>query len=60
MLKSLSILLPSYNNDCRPLISALHSQAEALGDKLSSYEIVVYDDCSTDTAKAEARHIAAS
>lgn len=54
MLKSLSILLPSYNNDCRPLITALHSQAEALGDNLSSYEIVVYDDCSTDTAKAEA------
>ena len=54
MLKSLSILLPSYNNDCRPLITALHSQAEALGDKLSSCEIVVYDDCSTDTAKAEA------
>ena len=26
-LKSLSILLPSYNNDCRPLITALHSQA---------------------------------
>lgn len=57
---SLSILLPSYNNDCRPLLKSISRQASALVGSLLYrprctgqpyvafiYEVIVYDDCST-------------
>ena len=40
----LSILIPVYNFNCRPLLESLHSQAEALN---IDYEIIVADDAST-------------
>lgn len=40
----LSILIPVYNFNSRPLLESLHSQAEALNIE---YEIVVADDAST-------------
>lgn len=45
----LSILIPTYNFDCLPLIRELHEQCEALRaeDTAFDYEIVVADDCST-------------
>lgn len=49
----LSILLPSYNNVCVPLVQALQRQADALRGKLDKpfrYEIIVADDGSTDAA----------
>lgn len=39
----LSILIPTYNYDCRNLVSALHQQAEQAG---ITYEIIVADDAS--------------
>lgn len=44
----LSILIPTFNDDCRALVSALAHQAEA--DGLSAWEIIVADDGSTDTS----------
>lgn len=42
----LSILLPSYNNRCYPLVHALKQQADAIGGL--RYEIIVADDGSRD------------
>ena len=47
MLNSLSILLPSYNNNCVSLVKQLHRQAELLGPQGLRYEIIVADDGST-------------
>lgn len=47
MRKTLSILIPTYNDDCLDLVKELASQAEGT-DGLSDFEIVVADDCSTD------------
>jgi len=44
---TLSILLPSYNNDCTTLVKQLARQCELQGDSLS-WEIIVADDGSTD------------
>ena len=43
-MKQLSILIPTYNHNCLPLVSALQEQASALG---AAYEIVVADDGSS-------------
>ena len=48
----LSILIPTYNGDCRALAAELSSQAEAI-DGLD-YEMIVADDGSSDTAKRDA------
>ncbi len=48
----LSILIPTYNGDCRELVSELSSQAEALS--ALDYEIIVADDGSTDSMKVDA------
>lgn len=40
----LSILIPIYNYNCKPLLESLHAQAEA---SHLDYEILVADDCST-------------
>lgn len=45
-IRELSVLLPSYNNDCRKLMSVLCAEAEALEQKGVRVEIIVYDDCS--------------
>ena len=45
----LSILIPTYNCDCTPLVTALHLQCERLSVARGlDYEIVVADDGSTD------------
>lgn len=46
MKKSLSILLPSYNNRCYTLVAALKAQADSISGL--SYEIIVADDGSRD------------
>ena len=46
MIKSLSILIPTYNNVCVELVKSLQAQAAALPD--FEYEILVADDGSTD------------
>lgn len=46
MKMKLSILLPSYNNRCYPLVQALKHQADAIDGLL--YEIIVADDGSRD------------
>ena len=46
MKKSLSILLPSYNNRCYSLVAALKAQADSISGL--SYEIIVADDGSRD------------
>lgn len=43
----LSVLIPAYNQDVRPLVYALHGEAAKLPD---SIEILCYDDASTDEA----------
>ena len=43
-MKDLSILIPTYNDECLELVSALQQQAVALG---INYEIIVADDGST-------------
>lgn len=48
MIKSLSILLPSYNNCCVDFVSELQRQAESIRSDDFSYEIIVADDGSTD------------
>ena len=40
----LSILLPIYNFDCRPLVEDLHQQCQK---SLQAFEIICFDDCST-------------
>ena len=49
-MKELSILIPTFNDACDALVTALHSQAEALG---IDYEIIVADDGSKDDAVVE-------
>jgi glycosyltransferase involved in cell wall biosynthesis len=44
LMKDLSILIPTYNDECLGLVSALQQQAVALG---INYEIIVADDGST-------------
>lgn len=46
MKRELSILIPTYNGDCRQQVAALSRQAEAIGGL--DYEIIVADDGSTD------------
>lgn len=54
-MKDLSILIPTYNDVCVELVSALQQQAESLG---VNYEIIVADDGSTDQQSIDAnRHI---
>ena len=48
MIKSLSILLPSYNNECVSFVKRLQEQAENIKDDDFKYEIIVADDGSTD------------
>lgn len=48
MIKSLSILLPSYNNECVCFVKRLQEQAENIKDDDFKYEIIVADDGSTD------------
>ena len=48
MIKSLSILMPSYNNNCYPFVAELQHQAELVKSTGFSYEILVADDGSTD------------
>ena len=48
----LSVLIPTYNHDCTPLVGALAAQAAALGPEVC--EIVVADDGSTDGAALSA------
>jgi len=51
MINELSILIPTYNGDCRRQVSDLSRQAEAIGGL--SYEIIVADDGSSDRQLAE-------
>ncbi len=51
MINELSILIPTYNGDCRRQVSDLSRQAEAIGGL--SYEIIVADDGSSDRQQAE-------
>ena len=51
MTYQLSILLPVYNVDCRPLVAELSRQAQSLSPALS-YEIIVADDGSSDRTLA--------
>ena len=46
MKQELSILVPTYNGDCRAMVTELHHQAEAIAGL--RYEIIVADDGSTD------------
>lgn len=47
----LSILIPTYNGDCRQLVGELSSQAEAISGL--DYEIIVADDGSPDREKVD-------
>lgn len=49
-MESLSILIPAFNWDCSRLVYDLYSQGQALD---ISYEIILADDCSTDTELSE-------
>lgn len=49
----LSILIPTYDFVCYPLVHSLYEQAEALG---ISYEIIVVEDGGRDQVKAIANH----
>ncbi len=53
----LSVLIPTYNHDCTPLVSALARQAAALGPE--ACEIVVADDGSDDAAALAANRTVA-
>ena len=46
-MKEISILIPTYNDDCSVLVADLHRQATSLD---INYEIIVADDGSTDAA----------
>ena len=50
MIRKLSILIPTYNGDCRQQVAALSRQAEAIEGL--RYEIIVADDGSTDRCLA--------
>jgi len=50
-MRDLSILIPTFNDECSALVSGLQQQAEALGIR---YEIIVADDGSTHQAVIEA------
>ena len=52
-ISTLSILIPTYNDVCTSLVTALHQQAEKLD---LSYEIIVADDGSTDPHVKETNH----
>jgi glycosyltransferase involved in cell wall biosynthesis len=54
MIHELSILIPTYNGDCRQQVSALSFQAEAVEGL--RYEIIVADDGSTDHHAVELCH----
>lgn len=51
MIRELSILIPTYNGDCRRQVSVLSRQAEAIEGL--RYEIIVADDGSTDRHAVE-------
>jgi len=51
MKKELSILIPTYNADCRQQVADLSRQAESIAGL--RYEILVADDGSTDRSRAE-------
>lgn len=48
MIKSLSILMPSYNNSCYGLVKELYKQANNIRNNDFKFEIIVADDGSTD------------
>lgn len=51
----LSILIPTYNYDCRSLVNSLHEQAEQIG---IVYEIIIADDASpSETHKKKNREL---
>lgn len=54
----LSILIPTYNQECVALVKSLHSQAESVSGL--EYEILVADDGSTDPASVESNRPIAS
>lgn len=56
-MKTLSILLPTYNCRCVELVEALHGQCEAVGGLC--YEIIVADDGSTDKDMVEQNKVIA-
>ena len=47
----ISILIPTFNDDCRGLAGSLMIQAEAIDDL--EWEIIIADDASTNTALVE-------
>lgn len=52
-MKGLSIIIPTFNDECATLVKELQAQCEesmAKGNLLSNYEIIVGDDGSTDNA----------
>jgi glycosyltransferase involved in cell wall biosynthesis len=49
--RELSILIPMYNGDPRPMVKELCRQAQTI--KALDYEVLVIDDCSTNTALVE-------
>ena len=46
MKQELSILVPTYNGDCRAMVTELHHQAEAIAGL--RYEMIIADDGSRD------------
>lgn len=48
MVKSLSILMPSYNNSCYDLVKELYKQTNNIRNNDFKFEIIVADDGSTD------------
>ena len=50
----LSILIPVYRWDVRPLVRALYAQARATGE---AFELLVYDDASGDATAAQLREL---
>lgn len=53
MIHELSILIPSYNSDCRKMVEELHTMCEDIPQPFS-YEIIVADDASKDRNVTEA------
>ena len=49
--RALSILIPTYNDDCRKLVGELSRQAESIGQ--FSYEMLIADDGSTNRQMVE-------
>lgn len=54
MAKSLSILLPTYNNCCLPFVKSLQEQAEKINTAGFKYEIIIADDGSSDISSIDA------